>query len=97
MKNNPKHFISEEKVFFFSLFVYSNFKLYSITPTLDTQTRGSTPSPTTSPELTRPKYFKEGSLMNHKRFLSPKPKNVCPGPLIDLEPFSLIPPPLVLS
>ena len=34
--------------------------------------------------------------MNHKRFLSPKPKNVCPGPLIDLEPFSLIPPPLVL-
>ena len=95
MKNNPKHFISEEKVFF-SLFVYSNFKLYSITPTLDTQTRGSTPPPTTSPWLTRPKYFKEGSLMNHKRFLSSKPKNVCPGPLIDLEPFSLIPPPLVL-
>ena len=45
MKNNPKHFISEEKVFF-SLFVYSNFKLYSITPTLDTQTRGSTPATT---------------------------------------------------
>ena len=43
MKNNPKHFISEEKVFF-CLFNYSNFRLYSFTPTLDTHTKGSTPA-----------------------------------------------------
>ena len=46
-EKQSKHFISEEKVLF-CLFVYSNIKLDSTIPTLNTQTRGSIPA-TNSP------------------------------------------------